>query len=157
MSRAAEQAATFYRQVARTGCVWTLRDAGGFPAPLSTGGMRAQPFWSSSFRVLRMIRTVPAFRGFEPIRLSWEEFRDQWLPGLNSSGLLVGVNWSGPRATGYDVDPHQVLTLVERAIRLAGSERAGIDRAERPARRRRGAAGEVVERSDEPRAADGSG
>lgn len=117
------QAAAFYRQVARNGCVWTLRDAGGFPAPMSTGGHRAQPFWSTSFRVLRMIRTVPAFRDFMPVRLSWEEFRDQWLPGLDSSGLLVGINWDGPRAVGYDLEPQQVVALVERAMGNNGERR----------------------------------
>ncbi len=29
----ASQAAAFYREVARTRKVWTVRDAGGYPAP----------------------------------------------------------------------------------------------------------------------------
>ena len=31
------------------------------------------------------------------------------LPWLQRDGLLVGVNWAGLRATGYDVAPPQVI------------------------------------------------
>lgn len=63
------------------------------------------PFWSTLSRVRRIIRTVPAYRGFTPHAVSWDELRNRWLPGLEKDGLLVGVNWSGPRARGYDVNP----------------------------------------------------
>ena len=43
MSIAAAQAAIFYRDVARTRRLWTIRDAGGFPAPKNSRGVRAQP------------------------------------------------------------------------------------------------------------------
>ena len=43
MSQAASQAAAFYRDVAETGRVWTIRDAGGFPAPVGGSGQRSQP------------------------------------------------------------------------------------------------------------------
>ncbi|MEO3821973.1 hypothetical protein [Plantactinospora sp. B24E8] len=38
---------------------------------------------------------------------------DQWLgdfvPWLAEQGVLIGVNWSGERATGYDVSPQDML------------------------------------------------
>jgi hypothetical protein len=43
------------------------------------------------------------------VEIALVDFRNRWLPGLASDGILVGVNWSGPRATGYDLLPDQVL------------------------------------------------
>ena len=108
VSIAAAQAATFYRDVARTGRVWTIRDEGGFPAPKNFQGVRAQPFWSSLSRVERIIKNVPAYRGFEPVETTLAEFRDEWLSDLEEDGMVVGVNWSGKTATGYDVEPRSV-------------------------------------------------
>ena len=93
MSQAASQWATFARDVAAHGKVWTVKDSGGFPAPLTSSGKRAQPFWSSLSRVKKIISTVPAYAGFD--------------------GLLIGVNWSGPRAAGYDVTSQEVLTRIQ--------------------------------------------
>ena len=112
MSQSAAAAAEFYRHVARSGRVWTIRDSGGFPAPADSAGQRSMPFWSSVSRAQRVIDTVAAYRGFVVHELSLEEFRDRWLPGLRRDGLLVGVNWSGAGATGYDVEPDAVLASI---------------------------------------------
>ncbi len=112
MTQAASQAHAFYREVARLGRLWTIRDAGGFPAPIVASGQRAQPFWSSRSRVEKIIQSVPAYRGFEPVELEWSVFEDRWVPGLTKDGILVGVNWSGSRALGYDVEPEQVARNV---------------------------------------------
>lgn len=47
MSQSAAQAAAFFTEVSRTGRLWTVRDAGGYPAPMNSQRQRAQPFWSS--------------------------------------------------------------------------------------------------------------
>ncbi|MGZ4664786.1 MAG: hypothetical protein ACXV5Q_06985 [Frankiaceae bacterium] len=36
------------------------------------------------------------------------DFRTRWLRGLRRDGLLVGLNWSGGSAAGYDVAPDDV-------------------------------------------------
>jgi hypothetical protein len=113
MSQAASQAEAFYREVATQLVVWTLRDHAGFPAPRTSTGQRAQPFWSSRERVEKIINTVPAYAGFEPVEISWATFRDAWIPGMTRDGLLVGINWSGERATGYDLLPADVKANVE--------------------------------------------
>jgi Protein of unknown function (DUF2750) len=113
MSQSASQAAAFYRDVAPVRKVWTIKDDGGFPAPLKPGGVRAQPFWSTLSRVERILKTVPAYSGFGPYELSWDEFRNRWIPSMTRDGLLVGVNWSGPRATGYDLEPLAVQRAIE--------------------------------------------
>jgi len=116
VSQAASQAAMFYREVAREGRVWSLRDTGGIPAPQGDAG-RSMPFWSSRRRVETIINNVEAYTGFEPFDIPLVEFLQAWLPGLERDGLKVGVNWSGARAVGYDVDP----TTVALAIRHAQS------------------------------------
>lgn len=113
MSTASLHAAAFYREVSETGSVWTIRDNAGFPAPLNSDGKRAQPFWSSSSRAERVVNGVAAYSGFSVVEISWETFRDRWIPGLTRDGILVGVNWSGSRATGYDIEPHLVLRNVQ--------------------------------------------
>jgi hypothetical protein len=113
MSQASSQAWAIYRQFAKERRLWTVRDAGGFPAPKTASGQRAQPFWSSLSRVKKIIKTVPAYNGFEPYEISWDEFSQKWVPGLSKDGQLVGVNWSGPRAIGYDLEPGKVKQSVE--------------------------------------------
>ena len=116
MSQASSQAWAFYREVAATRVVWTVRDAGGFPAPTTSSGKRAQPFWSSRSRAEQIIRTAPAYAGFEPFKVSWADFCARWVPGLTADGLLVGVNWSGKRAVGYDLEPARVVECVQSVI-----------------------------------------
>jgi hypothetical protein len=115
MSQSASQAAAFYREVATNQRLWTIRDAAGFPAPTDSRGKRAQPFWSSASRVERAIANVPAYRSFVAHEITWQEFQDRWVPGLTRDGHRVGLNWSGPRATGYDLDPADVVRNVEAA------------------------------------------
>jgi hypothetical protein len=120
MSPSASEAADFYREVAESGVVWAIRDEGGYPAPKGDEGRRAMPFWSSRARAERIIATVPAYSAFEPVALSWAEFATKWVPGLERDGLRVGVNWSGSRATGYDVEPSQVRGAIQALLSLRG-------------------------------------
>jgi hypothetical protein len=116
MSQAASQAWVFYREVAKARIVWTVRDEGGFPAPMTSSGKRTQPFWSSRSRVERIIKTVPAYSGFEPYEISWEDFCSKLVPDFVKDGLLVGVNWRGKRAVGYDIEPENLVQNVEAVI-----------------------------------------
>jgi hypothetical protein len=110
--QSASQAAAFYREVARHRLVWTIRDENGFPAPLNPDGGRAQPFWSSRGRAERIIATVAAYRGFTPVEIALDVFLERWVPGLARDGILVGVNWTGDRATGYDIAPGRVAECI---------------------------------------------
>ena len=115
MSFSASQANKFYKEVAKNRRLWTICDSEGFPAPLTAGGKRAQPFWSSISRVQKIITSIPAYRGFDPVELSWNEFLESWVPDLTSSSILIGVNWSGRRAIGYSLEPEVVVRFVEAA------------------------------------------
>jgi hypothetical protein len=48
--------------------------------------------------------------------VSWDDFCTTWVPGLAQVGLLVGVNWSGKRAVGYDLEPEQLVRDVKSVI-----------------------------------------
>jgi hypothetical protein len=113
MSIAAKNASTFYSEVAKSGVVWSIKDEAGFPAPVCTDGKRTMPFWSSESRARSVIENVPAYKGFKPIAITWSDFSARWVPGLTKDGLLAGVNWSGKRASGFDVQPEKLRENVE--------------------------------------------
>jgi hypothetical protein len=114
VSIASAQAAAFFREIVAAGAVWTVRDAAGIPAPVGSEGKRAMPFWSSRTRVEKITRTVVAYRAFEPMKIALDVFRERWLPGLAKDGLLVGVNWSGGTAMGFDFEPETVARRLDR-------------------------------------------
>ena len=116
MSHSATQASAFFRDVAKTRRVWTVRCEGRFPALMTRDGKRAQPFWSSLSRVKTIIESVPAYADFEPHEIDWTAFSSQWVPTLARDGILLGVNWFGKGATGYDIEPERVRNTVESYI-----------------------------------------
>lgn len=77
------------------------------------------PLWSSLSRVQTIIRTVPAYAGFRPKEISFAEFAQEHLPDLKARRMLVGVNWSGKNAVGYDLEPQDVVDNVLRGLRTA--------------------------------------
>jgi len=72
------------------------------------------PFWSSRSRAEKIIKTVPAYEGFEPFELTLQEFMDTWLIGLVKDQFQVGLNWSGALARGYDIEPTRVRQILAR-------------------------------------------
>ncbi len=116
MSQAGAQAWAFYREVAASRRLWTVRDDAGYPAPKTSSGVRAMPFWSSLARAERIIKNVPAYAAFRPDEVSWERFCAYWVPELAGAGELVGLNWSGPRARGFDLAPDRVRQCVQALI-----------------------------------------
>jgi Protein of unknown function (DUF2750) len=59
------------------------------------------------------VSTVPAYSDFDVIEIPLEEFMDEWLPGLEADGLRIGLSWTGPRATGYDIEPRSVRAALD--------------------------------------------
>lgn len=115
MSVSAPQAAVFYEEIVEHGQVWTIRDSGGVAAPPNGDGRRSMPFWSLRSRAETVIANVPAYGAFEPMAIPLEEWPTRWIDGLERDGILVGLNWSGARATGFDFRPAEVRTRLEAA------------------------------------------
>ncbi|NMH86135.1 DUF2750 domain-containing protein [Flavivirga algicola] len=112
MSQSASQASIFYRDVESSNRLWTIKDSGGFPAPKNSSGKRVMPVWSSKSRVEKIIKNVPAYKGFEPFEIDLFKFFKDWLKGLKNNGFLVGINWSGKHVTGYDVSPENLIKWI---------------------------------------------
>jgi hypothetical protein len=113
MSQSASQANIFYKEVSKLKKLWTIRDSGGFPSPKNSDEERAQPFWSSLERAKHILNSVPAYQSFEIVELDWPVFVERWIPGLTKDKILVGVNWSGESARGYDIEPKEIKINVE--------------------------------------------
>ncbi len=124
MTQAASQAAGFYRDVSKSRKVWTVCDDQGYPAPLTADGRRAMPFWSSLSRVQRIVKNVPAYGSFEPEEISWTAFVEEFAPDLKEHQMLVGVNWSGPKALGYDLEPDDLVANVSYQIERLRHEKS---------------------------------
>ena len=108
MSLSGAHRAAFRREAAREGRVFSIRDADGHPAPAGPDGRRTVPFWSKPTRAQRVVGQVAAYQGFDVVAVDVEEWLTGWLPRLERDGMLVGVNWAGTRATGFDLTPAQV-------------------------------------------------
>lgn len=113
MSISSINAHAFYEEVARSKTVWAIRDEGGVPAPVNSDGERAMPFWSSEQRALTFISQQYGYTAFAPFSIDWEAFCNRWIPGMTDDGLLAGINWTGERASGYDLKPSEVKENVE--------------------------------------------
>jgi hypothetical protein len=109
MSLSGAHRAAFRREVAQESRVFTIRDRVGFPAPAGDDGRRAVPFWSKPTRAQLIVKHVTAYGGFEVVPIPVEEWLSTWMTRLEHDNLLIGVNWAGARATGYDLTPGQVL------------------------------------------------
>jgi hypothetical protein len=112
VSQSASQAHAFYRDVAKSRTMWTVRKGDIFASVQKPNGTTAVPFWSTLSRVQKIIKTVPVYSGGEPVEVPWDEFLSKWIPDLRKNQWLIGVNWSGKHATGYDLEPDWVLTCV---------------------------------------------
>lgn len=117
MSSSPPQAADFFQEVADSLSLWTVRDGGGFPAPLNAKGQRVQPFWSSRARVDQIVEELSDTAAFIPVDVSWDEFCSVWVSGLEQDGILMGLNWSKTEAASEDMTPSDVQRTVEMAMR----------------------------------------
>ncbi|MFF4881271.1 DUF2750 domain-containing protein [Streptomyces nigra] len=107
MSQSGSQAAAFFRDVSRSGVVWLVRDDVGSPTHLSVDGTRSLPFWSSSPRAQRAAKVWG--HGLRVASMALDTWCDCVLPDVARDGLVIGINWSGPRLVGWSFTPEEVL------------------------------------------------
>jgi hypothetical protein len=109
MSLSGAHKAAFRREASQEGRVYTIRDPDGFPAPAGADGRRAVPFWSKPTRAQLIVKHVPAYRGFEVVPIPVDDWLSGWMANLEHDEMLIGINWAGAKARGYDMTPGQVL------------------------------------------------
>ncbi|MFD5814160.1 DUF2750 domain-containing protein [Streptomyces sp. NPDC127038] len=107
MSQSGSQAAAFFRDVRQSKVVWLVRDENGSPTHLSAGGTRSLPFWSTSPRAQRAAKIWG--HGLRVESMPLDTWCDRVLPDLARDGLVIGINWNGPRLVGWSFTPEEVL------------------------------------------------
>ncbi|WP_105970834.1 DUF2750 domain-containing protein [Streptomyces geranii] len=116
MSQSGSQAAAFFRDVRQSGVVWLVRDDAGSPVPLAADGTRSLPYWSTSARATRAAKIWG--NGLRVESMPLDTWRGSDLPAAADEGLLIGINWSGPRLVGWSFTPAEVLGRLAAADRL---------------------------------------
>ncbi|MEM1184877.1 MAG: DUF2750 domain-containing protein [Planctomycetota bacterium] len=111
----AEQAKAFYIEVAVSEEVYGLEfdDGEGLPLWPLAEGRKSRPFWSSYTRVKEMLDGPLARKRLRIAAYTWHGFVEGLVPELEAEGILVGVNWHGPKAQGYNMAPSNVIAIVE--------------------------------------------
>ncbi|SDX36579.1 Protein of unknown function [Amycolatopsis xylanica] len=107
MSQSAAHADAFFRDIARTGVVWQVRDDQGSPSPTDESGARVLPYWSTQARAARAAKVWGG--GLKPASLPLAHWVERELAGIEKDGFLVGLNWSGPGMTGFALTAREVL------------------------------------------------
>lgn len=114
----ADHARAFYLEVAVSEEVYGLeyddREDGVPLWPLGEDRL-ARPFWSSPRRVREMLDGPLARKRLRIVAYTWHGFIEGIMPELEAEDILVGVNWHGRRAKGYNMPVHDVVAAVEAA------------------------------------------
>lgn len=99
----------FYREASAGGSVWTVDNGRGMPMAATSTGRRAVPFWSLASRAEAMTVDGGPYPEYSVREVPLAEWTSGWLPRLNEEGFLVGLNWAGQSASGFDAEPSVVI------------------------------------------------
>ncbi|WP_088043247.1 DUF2750 domain-containing protein [Bacillus sp. EAC] len=113
MSHSAAQWNAFIKEIIGNRIVFTIKDEGGIPTSTNIDGETSMPFWSLKSRAEKIIENIPSYSRFQVYEISLNDIINKWLKGLENDGLFVGVNWSGIKAKGYDINPAEVLDRIQ--------------------------------------------
>ena len=108
VSLAAAHAKKFYEQAAAERRVYTFLDAGSFLV-FPVRGTEVVPFWSSESRMQRVQKLHVKYRSFMIDQIPLTDFISKTLPQLEAESISIGLNWSGERLTGYDINVADLL------------------------------------------------
>ncbi|ROQ71501.1 uncharacterized protein DUF2750 [Streptomyces sp. CEV 2-1] len=108
MSQSGSQAAAFFGDVRQSGVVWLVRDDDGSPTHLTVDGTRSLPFWPTSARAQKAAKIWG--RGLRVESMPLDTWCDGVLPDADRDGLVIGINWSGPRLVGWSFTAEEALS-----------------------------------------------
>jgi uncharacterized protein DUF2750 len=107
--------ATFWREVAQSQCMWTLVDRSGQAIGIVRKGTTYRLLWSTSFRLRRALANNPEYADYVEMKLSWQQFRNQWMPMIERNGELIAMDRVRKRLFAFE--PSVVQSLVEFEIK----------------------------------------
>lgn len=91
------------------GCIWGLQDNDENWALVESSDhdhIDVIPFWSN--KLLAEALCNDDWSIYKPVAIEMEEFLDDWLPGMHSDVLLVGINWNLD-LEGDEIEPLDLL------------------------------------------------
>ncbi|TFH68546.1 DUF2750 domain-containing protein [Gammaproteobacteria bacterium LSUCC0057] len=95
----------FVVEAIESGVVWGLATEQGDWALVDSersDDVEVMPFWSD--QRLAQALCNGEWSVYSPVAIDLEEFLDEWLPGLHSDVVLVGVNWD-EQLVGEEYEP----------------------------------------------------
>ena len=95
------------------GCVWGLQDAEenwALVGSTDSDTIDVIPFWSNEEFAQALCNGD--WYIYKPVPIEMGEFLDEWLPGMHSDVLMVGVNWT-PDLEGQEMEPLDLLEEFE--------------------------------------------
>ena len=95
------------------GCVWGLQDTSdnwALGGSTENDSIDVMPFWSDQ----RLAQALCSgdWDIYRPVAIELEEFLDDWLPGMHTDVLMVGVNWN-EALEGQEMEPLDLLEEFE--------------------------------------------
>lgn len=110
-----ENCARFFPEAMEQGCVWTLEGDSGFALCASEKYADAEvmPFWSR--REYAEFHLQEDWADYAVVAVDLQEFFDDWLTGMHSDVLLVGINWDTALA-GEEIEPLDLLAALEQEL-----------------------------------------
>ena len=105
----------FVEEVTKDGIVWTIEKDGEYVTSNNRFGTKCFPWWSSRERVLKQLSQVPAYKGYRQAGFEWSVFINEWVPSLQKTNCLLGINYSKPENVGFDLPIQEVINAVQQA------------------------------------------
>lgn len=101
----------FIENIQESGQVWSLQTTDGWVIVDSAEyeDSEVMPFWSEEAYAKQLC--VGEWENFKPAAISFEEFVEDWLAGMDEDGVLVGPNWNAD-LDGLEVEPIEILKLL---------------------------------------------
>jgi hypothetical protein len=96
----------FIERVRSTHMVWGLKDEGGWAVcPSNEYECDVYVFWSDEAYARQ--HCTDDWSGYQPESIELESFLEDWLPGMEHDGYLVGVQFNADLA-GLEVEPAEL-------------------------------------------------
>lgn len=101
----------FVENIQESGRVWSLKSADGWVVVDSAEfeDSEVMPFWSEEAYARALCSGEWAH--FQPEAITFEEFVEDWLAGMDEDGMLVGPNWNA-ELDGLEIEPIEILKLL---------------------------------------------
>ncbi len=102
----------FIVEAIECGCVWGLENDEGWALSDSDShsDSSVMPFWSQP--EYAQAHCVEEWSSYKAVPIALEELLDEWLPGMHSDVILVGVNFNSDME-GIEIEPLDLIAEIE--------------------------------------------